>query len=57
MNSPAHEMQVHLDVAFELGYMAREEYEYHIAEYRIIARQPHCLIDYWLSMPAPVTSD
>jgi four helix bundle protein len=53
----ANEMQTHLDIARELDYVTQEEYQHHINEYRIIARQLHALIKYWRSMPAPATSD
>lgn len=53
----ANEMQTHLGVAFELGYLTQEEHSHHIAEYQVVAKQLHRLIEYWRSMPAPATSD
>lgn len=45
----ANEMEVHFDVAEELGYIGAEEHTYFSDEYTIVGKQLTRLIQYWRS--------
>ena len=49
----ANEMEVHFDIAFELGYVTDIEYAHFSNEYQIIGKQLTRLIEYWRSVKAP----
>ena len=48
----ANEMEVHLKIAHELGYVTEEEFKHFIEEYQIIGKQLTRLIQYWRSKDA-----
>ena len=49
----ANEMEVHFDVARELGYIGQRDYEHFIEEYQIVGKQLTRLIQYWRSRDNP----
>lgn len=54
----ATEMEVHLEIARQLGYVTAEQAAHLIGEYRILARQLYRLIEKWRSIDLrPPTSD
>jgi four helix bundle protein len=54
----ATEMEVHLDIARELGYISAEVCDHLVGEYQIIARQLYRLIEKWRAIDLrPPTSD
>ena len=51
----ANEMEVHFEVARELGYIGQEDYEHFVGEYRIVGKQLTRLIQYWRSRESQST--
>ena len=52
----ANEMEVHLKVAAELGYVTTEQAQEHVNEYGIIGRQLNRLIAVWRQFQLPASS-
>jgi four helix bundle protein len=54
----ATELEIHLEIARELGYISERDFERFAAEYKIIARQLYRLIESWRSLDLrPPTSE
>jgi four helix bundle protein len=52
----ANEMEVHLNIAAELGYVPKKDAEVWIADYDIVGRQLNRLIATWRSLQPPASS-
>ena len=52
----ANEMEVHLKIAAELGYLAQEEAQRYVNEYGIVGKQLNPLISAWRSLQPPASS-
>jgi four helix bundle protein len=52
----ANEMEVHLETAVELGYVNAPDAQKLIAEYQIVGKQLHRLIENWRSSASPASS-
>jgi len=52
----ANEMEVHLKIAGELGYLSREQVTEYAKEYNIIGRQLHRLSTTWRQLQHPASS-
>ena len=53
----ANEVEVHLRIANELGYLTEEEFTYYTSEYQIIGKQLRRLSEHWSSLQSPATND
>mgnify|MGYP001561069163 CR=1 FL=1 len=53
----ANEMEIHVRIARELGYLPEEDCANFSGEYRIIGRQLRKLIEHWSSLVSPASSD